>query len=114
VSVTGRRESFRIGCRYAILLELQWADAIGERHMTKEQLIREIDRIPEERLAEVFDFVHYFRLGLESEADGNPTMQLAGAWSDMGDTDFDAMLAEMSERRSAAFNGRQRHKQDAD
>lgn len=33
--------------------------------MLQEQIIEEIKQIPREKLAEVYDFVHYFRLGLE-------------------------------------------------
>jgi len=32
----------------------------------QDRLAEEIRKIPEARLAEVFDFVHYFRLGLEA------------------------------------------------
>lgn len=32
----------------------------------QDRLAEEIRKIPESRLAEVFDFVHYFRLGLEA------------------------------------------------
>ena len=34
----------------------------------RQQLVREIDRIPDDRLGEVFDVLHYFRLGLEFSA----------------------------------------------
>lgn len=32
----------------------------------RQQLVREIAHIPDDRLDEVFDVLHYFRLGLES------------------------------------------------
>lgn len=35
--------------------------------MLQEQLIAEIKQIPSEKLAEVYDFVHYFRSGLAQE-----------------------------------------------
>ena len=34
----------------------------------RQQLVNEIERIPDDRLNEVFDVLHYFRLGLESSA----------------------------------------------
>lgn len=34
----------------------------------RQQLVREIEGIPDDRLNEVFDVLHYFRLGLESSA----------------------------------------------
>ncbi len=35
--------------------------------MQQEQLIEEIKQIPADKLAEVYDLIHYFRLGLEHE-----------------------------------------------
>jgi hypothetical protein len=35
--------------------------------MLQEQLIDEIKQIPSEKLAEVYDLIHYFRLGLLHE-----------------------------------------------
>jgi hypothetical protein len=32
--------------------------------MLQEQLIEEIKQIPNEKLAEIYDLIHYFRLGL--------------------------------------------------
>jgi hypothetical protein len=33
----------------------------------REKLITEIQRIPDNRLREIFDVIHFFRLGLDSE-----------------------------------------------
>jgi hypothetical protein len=38
--------------------------------MLQEQLIEEIKQIPSEKLAEIYDLIHYFRLGL---AQAKPT-----------------------------------------
>lgn len=35
--------------------------------MLQEQLIGEINQIPSEKLKEVYDLIHYFRLGLAQE-----------------------------------------------
>ena len=35
--------------------------------MLQEQLIEEIKQIPNEKLTEVYDLIHYFRLGLAQE-----------------------------------------------
>ena len=35
--------------------------------MLQEQLIEEIKQIPDDKLAEVYDVIHYFRLGLTQE-----------------------------------------------
>ena len=36
--------------------------------MIQEQLIEEIKLIPEDRLTEIYDLIHYFRLGLKQDA----------------------------------------------
>lgn len=35
--------------------------------MLPQQIMDEIKHIPEDKLAELYDFVHYFRLGLQHE-----------------------------------------------
>ena len=35
--------------------------------MLREQLIEEIKQIPNEKLAEIYDLIHYFRIGLAQE-----------------------------------------------
>ncbi len=48
--------------------------------MLQEQLIEEIKQIPSDKLAEVYDLVHYFRLGLahEQQAQKPPTQRPIG------------------------------------
>lgn len=59
------------------------------------EVIKEINLIPEEKLAELYNFIHYFRLGVEvsistfipsSKDDGTlqeKIMQFAGSWNDI-------------------------------
>ena len=52
--------------------------------LIQEQLFEEIKLIPEDRLAEVYDFIHFFRLGLKQEADINLiTMSLSDPNADI-------------------------------
>ncbi|MDD5503570.1 MAG: hypothetical protein PHH26_08970 [Candidatus Thermoplasmatota archaeon] len=45
-------------------------------HSLQDLLTEEIRKIPESRFAEVFDFVHYFRLGLEAaETPARPAIE---------------------------------------
>ncbi|GAB4369610.1 MAG: hypothetical protein Kow00121_09650 [Elainellaceae cyanobacterium] len=37
--------------------------------MLIQKIIQELQDIPEEKLAELYDVIHYFRLGLSKEAD---------------------------------------------
>lgn len=48
--------------------------------MLQDRLIEEIKQIPTEKLAEVYDLLHYFRLGLagEQQASARPTQRPIG------------------------------------
>jgi len=70
----------------------------------REQLIEEIQQIPDERLPEIFDLIHFFRLGLDNvPAKSTDISKFAGAWSDMSDTQFAAYETEWQRRRQQAF-----------
>jgi hypothetical protein len=43
--------------------------------MLQEKIIAEIKQIPDEKLAEIYDLVHYFRLGLLQERQALPIKQ---------------------------------------
>ncbi|WP_341327264.1 hypothetical protein [Methylotuvimicrobium sp. KM2] len=43
--------------------------------MLQEQLIEEIKQLPDEKLAEVYDLVHFFRLGLAQEKQAETVRQ---------------------------------------
>lgn len=43
--------------------------------MLQEKIIAEIKQIPDEKLAEIYDLVHYFRLGLLQERKTLPVKQ---------------------------------------
>ncbi len=71
------------------------------------RLTEEISLIPQERLPELYNFVHFYRLGLgiiPNSADD--IMKFAGCWNDMPDEEFDNFLEEITERRQQAFSGR--------
>jgi len=68
------------------------------------KLITEIERIPEENLEELFNFIHYFRLGVEvSKSPLEQTMQFAGCWNDMSDEIFNDFNEDIKARRQQAF-----------
>lgn len=43
--------------------------------MLHDQIIDELKHIPDDKLAEVYDFIHYFRLGLCHEAESLPSQR---------------------------------------
>ncbi|MCP4696487.1 MAG: hypothetical protein GY862_06530 [Gammaproteobacteria bacterium] len=71
----------------------------------RKQLITEIQHIPDSRLQEIFDVIHLFRLGLDTDKPVN-IRQFAGAWADMDDTAFADWDTEWRERRRQAFSRR--------
>lgn len=75
----------------------------------KQQLLQELNLIPEDKLADVYNFLHHFRLGLEKSANSAVSEQIlsfAGCWSDMPVSTFDDFLQDITERRQHAFLGR--------
>ncbi len=53
------------------------------------RLLSEINLIPEEKLEELYNFIHDFRVAVEASK-GKPEkiMQFAGSWDDMSDETF--------------------------
>jgi hypothetical protein len=43
--------------------------------MIQEQIFEEIKQIPSEKLAEIYDLIHYFRLGITQEIPNSPTIK---------------------------------------
>ena len=77
--------------------------------ITRNQLIEEIKRIPENRLTEIYDFLHFFRLGLQkSKGSLEQMMKFAGCWTDMPDDLFNDFFEEINQRRDMAFSRRRR------
>ncbi len=74
--------------------------------MLQDKILAELEKIPEAKLAELYDIIYRFRLGLEREQRENPTMKLAGAWADMPAEQFHSLLDEIGTRRQKAFSRR--------
>ncbi|MBW4687073.1 MAG: hypothetical protein KME40_18685 [Komarekiella atlantica HA4396-MV6] len=78
-----------------------------ERSNIRTRLLKEINLIPEEKLEELYNFIYYFRVGVEASK-GTPEriMQFAGCWNDMSDETFADLNEEIITRRQQAFFGR--------
>ena len=69
----------------------------------KAKVLREINLIPEDRLSEIYNVLHYFRLGLEASRESpKSVMRFAGCWQDMPDEVFAAFTDEIRDRRQQA------------
>ncbi|MCP4399967.1 MAG: DUF2281 domain-containing protein [bacterium] len=73
------------------------------------KVIEEIQQMPEDKLGELYDVLHFFRIGLQqspASSHENDVMAFAGCWEDMAEEEFDAFLNDISPRRTHAFSGR--------
>jgi hypothetical protein len=82
----------------------------------KYQLQAEIDLIPEDKLADVYNFIHYFRLGAEKTQPSRKekTLSFAGCWKDMDNQLFADLTNEIATRRTTAFSHRRNHESGVD
>jgi hypothetical protein len=84
--------------------------------LLKHQLHTEIDLIPEDKLADLYNFIHYFRLGTEkTQPDRKDTiLSFAGCWKDMDNQVFTEIFSEIATRRTTAFSTRRNHENSLD
>ncbi len=75
--------------------------------MELSQVMEEIRLVPKDRLPEIYDFIHFFRLGLETVRDDTENiMRFAGCWQDMTHEEFRHFSEDIAKRRRQAFSGR--------
>lgn len=68
------------------------------------KVITEINLIPEDKLEELYNFIHYWRLNGESSPGSlEQTMQFAGCWNNVSDETFANFSEEINIRRQQAF-----------
>ncbi len=71
------------------------------------QIIAEINLIPEDKRKELYELIHQFRMGLERpKHNQNEIMQFAGSWSNMPEEDFSNFCEEIEQRRQATSSRR--------
>ncbi len=84
--------------------------------MIKHKLINEIDLIPDEKLLEVYHFIHYFRLGtqkVETKSKKN-LLSYSGSWKKMDAEVFDDYMLDIVKRRREAFSDRRNNETSTD
>ena len=82
-----------------------------------QELYRDIETLPSDKLAELRQFIDFLRFTLPSKA--NPTapaslMRFAGCWQTMDDSVFDCFVEEIDERRRSAFAARRERETSLD
>ncbi len=83
----------------------------------RDKVIQEINLIPPEKLSEVYNFVHYFRIGTEKEktrTTASSLLSYAGTWKNMKDEVFDDFLSDIDNRRKRAFVERRENEASID
>jgi len=83
-------------------------EAIMTTVTLRRKVIEEIQNLPEEKLREIYNVIHFFRVGVESvkSTHHDNIMTFAGCWDDIPDEEFHTFLLEITNRRSNAFSGR--------
>lgn len=69
----------------------------------RSKVFKEVQLIPENKLEEIYDFIHYYRIGIET-TDKNPVeiMNFAGCWNDLPNEIFNELSEELSNRHHNA------------
>jgi hypothetical protein len=81
----------------------------------KTRVLEELSLIPEDKLPDIYQLLHYFRLGLEaSRGRTQPVMSFAGCWRDMPEPVFDTFVQDVFQRRRQAFSRRRDSESGAD
>lgn len=66
----------------------------------RQKLLDEISKIPDNLISEIYELIHYYRIGIESETDRKgEILKLAGSWKGMPENDFEHFLENIKERR---------------
>ncbi|HLG30380.1 MAG TPA: hypothetical protein VI387_09240 [Candidatus Brocadiales bacterium] len=78
-----------------------------KKSIVRDKVMEEIKLLPEHKLSEVYDFIHYFRIGLQkSKGNVDQIMNFAGCWKDMPEKLFNEFLEDIGKRRKQAFTRR--------
>lgn len=73
----------------------------------KNDIIEEINLIPEDKLTELYNLIHGFRITLKSSANNiNEIMAFAGCWQDLSDEEFTDFSEEIEQRRQSSSRRR--------
>mgnify|MGYP001593702661 FL=1 len=76
----------------------------------KERIIKEVEKLPEDKIAEVYDFIHLFRIGIEGQRKAvkdkrQEALKLFGVWRNLSGKES-AVLNEIQSRRQRTFRER--------
>ncbi|RLC49028.1 MAG: hypothetical protein DRZ79_06510 [Candidatus Cloacimonadota bacterium] len=80
--------------------------------LIRKKVWEEIKLLPEDKLNEIYELIHFFRLGLQKNKEKKSIMNFAGIWKKMSEKDFAALSSEIGNRRKNAFSERGKFETD--
>lgn len=73
----------------------------------RENIIDELQQVPEDKIQELLDVIHFFRLGLQlSEGNKEKILSFAGCWSDMSSDLYKEFANDIHVRRAKSITRR--------
>ena len=74
----------------------------------KRKVLQEIELLPEDKLIDIYNFIHHFRLGVETveSKPAKSTISFAGSWNDMSEDLLQAISLDIEQRRQQSFSRR--------
>ena len=81
--------------------------------ITRDKILKEVEHIPEEKLPELLDLIHDYRVGLQPP-ESKSAKRYAGCWKDMPDDVYQDFTKEIAQRRNQAFSRRRNREADLD
>ncbi len=78
------------------------------------KLIEELQHIPDDKLTQLYDLIHHFRIESETSDRSPEIMQFAGCWADLSDSIHANFLKDLTTRRQQAFSQRQNRETSLD
>lgn len=85
------------------------------RSELRTKVLQEIQHIPENRLVELYNLIHAFRLQVDLvNAQPQSILDFAGCWSDLPDETYTEFFGDISFRRQQAFSQRQHRETSPD
>jgi hypothetical protein len=79
----------------------------------RKKVVEEVNQIPEEKLPQILDLIHHFRIGLQlAKKKDHRITSYAGCWKDMPEEVYREFVNEISQRRHTAFSRRRNSEAD--
>ena len=96
-------------------LKLEKPNLLMNASELRTKVLEEIQRVPEDKLVELYNLIHSFRLGEDTESNNTETiMQFASCWSTLPDDTYAEFLDEIALRRQQGFSERRNREASLD